>query len=567
MERNQPNSTISRLRLLKLEPRMLFDGAAMAEAVDASHDGDDAPSQGADETSYEPSATESQPVVDASDSTAAPVQYFDFAVDSFAPELQETLQEAASLASQSILDFVRQASDEQWFDLFNGGNEMADAAWTARLNDLRIALLDGSLSFSVQAIDFGVIPDAIAAYTMNGPDGGLTIFINPIWANMMEAPDLTRVLAEEMGHAFDDILNNGEDTPGEEGERFAAYMLGLPVDADSEQRWLTKNDHRTIEWNGVSYEVDTATFSFVSTYEMVYGTINGTQSWAVKENSSIWFDTTDLGGAFIDDSNTNSQYFSGNDVSAIGINIGGTDYYGWISRAIKSQGVVRGFYFWTDADFVDLASAHADGNKDSDGPADNRGFVLVIDPIWFAQQFQQSTIEVEIDGKTVTVANVKSSSDRVDTALNTAVDEYPQPPVPPAVTAQAESATAVEAGYDDPGSDASGKVLDSAQSATGQELTVTRISAGNNVQDVASGESGTTIDGKYGTLTIYADGRYEYVVDNDNPKVDALNVGGSLNDVFTYTVSDGKGGVASATLTIVIEGRNDAPEANPDYNT
>ncbi|MCL2636048.1 MAG: VCBS domain-containing protein, partial [Betaproteobacteria bacterium] len=541
---------------------MLFDGAAMAEAVDASQDVD-GPSSQAPEDTYQPSATETQPVVDASDSTEAPVQYFDFAIGDFAPELQEALQEAAGLASQSILDFARQATDEQWFDLFNGGNEMADVAWTSRLNDLRLALLDGSLNFSVQAIDFAVIPDAIAAYTANGPDGGPTIFINPVWANMMESPDLTRVLAEEMGHAFDDILNDGEDTPGEEGERFAAHLLGLSVDDNAEQRWLTKNDHRIIEWSGASYEVDTATFSFVATYEMVYGTVNGAESWALKENSSIWFDTTDLGMAFIDDS-SNGQYFSGNDVSAIGLNIGGTDYYGWISRAIKSQGVVRGFYFWTDVDFVDLASAQADGNKDGDNnPYDNRGFVLVIDKDWFEQQ---STNEITIDGESVTIANVKSSSDRVDTGLNTAVDSYPQTPPPPVVTAQAESSTAVEEGAEDPGRDASGNVLDNAQSKTGLDLTVSLISAGNSAKDVNDG-LGTTIAGKYGTLTIHADGSYEYVVDNANPKVDALNVGGRLNDVFTYTVSDGEGGVASATLTIVIEGQNDAPEANPDYNT
>ncbi|MCL2656886.1 MAG: Ig-like domain-containing protein [Betaproteobacteria bacterium] len=585
MKRSQPNPTVSRLRLMRLEPRMLYDGAAMAEAVavDASHHGDDGPSHGhghthessagekhhshydrshgTDET-HARSDRESRHVADARDSTDSPIQYFDFDVDvgSLTPELQE----AARLASQSILDFARQATDEQWFALFNGGNEMPDAAWTARLNDLRTALLDGSLSLHVETIDFAVMPDAIAAYTMNGPDGGLTIFINPVWTGMMEAPDLTHILVHEIGHAFDDILNNGGDTPGEEGELFSDSILGWAEDADTLQRLQAKNDHRTIEWNGVSYEVDTATFSFVSTYEMVYGTVNGTLSLAVKENSSIWYDTTDLGASFINDSDS-GQHFNGNDVSAIGLNIGGADYYGWISRPIKSEGVIRGFYFWTDADFVDLASAQADGNKDGDNnPNDNRGFILVIDQAWFAQQ---TTIQVEIDGKTVTVANVKSSSDRVDTALNAEVDKTPQPP---AVTAEAQSAMAVEAGYEVPGSNASGNVLDHAQSATGEDLTVTRISVANSsssVQDVASDGAGTTIAGKYGTLTIHVDGSYEYVVDNANPKVDALNVGGTLDDVFTYTVSDGKGGIASATLTIVIAGSNDAPQANPDYNS
>ncbi|MDR0777036.1 MAG: VCBS domain-containing protein, partial [Azonexus sp.] len=558
MKRNQPNPTVSRLRLMKLEPRMLFDGAAMAEAVDAAQDGDDVSSQAPVET-YESSATETMPVVDASGSTEAPVQFFDFDVSGFAPEFQE----AARLASQTILDFVRSATDEQWFALFNGGNETADADWTARLADLRAALLDGSLGISVQAIDFGVMPDAIAAFAANGPDGDMTIFVNSGWTSLLDTPDLTRTLVEEFGHAIDHVLNDGGDTPGEEGERFAAVLLDWwPDDAAAWQYMRTVDHYRTIELDGVSYQVETATFNFASTYEMVYGMVNGTPSLALKENSSIWFDKTDLGASFIDDSNTGSEYFSGNDISAIGINIGGTDYYGWISRAIKSNGIVRGFYFWTDADFTSLASAQADGNRDGDNdPTDNRGFILVVDPAWFAQQ---ATIAVEIGGKTVTVANVKSSSDRVDSALNTEVEKNPPQPPPPTIVLQAESAVAVEEGHDEPGSNASGNVLGNASSASGETLTVTQIGAGNSVKDVGSG---TTIDGKYGTLTIHADGSFEYVVDNANPKVDALNEGDTINDVFIYTVGDGKGGAASATLTIGIQGSNDAPQANPDYNT
>ena len=39
--------------------------------------------------------------------------------------------------------------------------------------------------------------------------------------------------------------------------------------------------------------------------------------------------------------------------------------------------------------------------------------------------------------------------------------------------------------------------------------------------------------------------------------VQALNVGGTLTDSFNYQVSDGQGGVASATLTVTIHGTDD----------
>ncbi|MBD3729595.1 MAG: lysis protein, partial [Sphingomonadales bacterium] len=66
---------------------------------------------------------------------------------------------------------------------------------------------------------------------------------------------------------------------------------------------------------------------------------------------------------------------------------------------------------------------------------------------------------------------------------------------------------------------------------------------------VTSGEGGTlVIAGEYGTLTINPDGSYSYVRAAGTP--------GGVADVFTYTLTDGDGSTASATLTIQI---GDAP--------
>lgn len=72
---------------------------------------------------------------------------------------------------------------------------------------------------------------------------------------------------------------------------------------------------------------------------------------------------------------------------------------------------------------------------------------------------------------------------------------------------------------------------------------------------------GTAGAGLYGGLTWSANGSYTYTLNNTNPAVDALNTGGKLTDSFTYTVSDGHGGTASSTLSVVIQGSNDAPKA------
>ncbi len=73
--------------------------------------------------------------------------------------------------------------------------------------------------------------------------------------------------------------------------------------------------------------------------------------------------------------------------------------------------------------------------------------------------------------------------------------------------------------------------------------------------------------GGYGTLTLNTDGTYSYALDNGNGTVQALSVGETLSETFTYSVSDGQGGTASSTLTITITGTNDGPVANADAAT
>jgi VCBS repeat-containing protein len=73
------------------------------------------------------------------------------------------------------------------------------------------------------------------------------------------------------------------------------------------------------------------------------------------------------------------------------------------------------------------------------------------------------------------------------------------------------------------------------------------------------GETLTTAGGA--TVTINADGSYSY---DPNGAFDYLGVGESVEDTFEYTVSDGKGGTDTATVTITVTGLNDTPVAGDD---
>ncbi|MDO6786392.1 VCBS domain-containing protein, partial [Cobetia marina] len=88
-------------------------------------------------------------------------------------------------------------------------------------------------------------------------------------------------------------------------------------------------------------------------------------------------------------------------------------------------------------------------------------------------------------------------------------------------------------------------------------LIVSAVGAGTNAgTDTAAGSA---VTGTYGSVTIAEDGSYTYTLDNTNADVQALAVGESLNETFTYQISDGQGGFDTALLTITTNGTNDAP--------
>ena len=70
----------------------------------------------------------------------------------------------------------------------------------------------------------------------------------------------------------------------------------------------------------------------------------------------------------------------------------------------------------------------------------------------------------------------------------------------------------------------------------------------------------TNAAGLYGSFTLQANGNYTYALNNALAAVQQLGVGAQLTETFTYTVSDGRGGTATNTLTITVRGTNDAPQ-------
>ena len=74
------------------------------------------------------------------------------------------------------------------------------------------------------------------------------------------------------------------------------------------------------------------------------------------------------------------------------------------------------------------------------------------------------------------------------------------------------------------------------------------------VSAISGGSLGSALTGTYGQITLYSNGSYSYVANQD--AADALDPGDTVTDTFTYTVSDGTD-TDTATITITIAGLND----------
>ena len=94
---------------------------------------------------------------------------------------------------------------------------------------------------------------------------------------------------------------------------------------------------------------------------------------------------------------------------------------------------------------------------------------------------------------------------------------------------------------------------------------VTRYAAGDAALGDDATAVGTALEGDWGSLTIAADGAVSWNA-NDVAAIDALDGGDTPDDLeftFTYQVSDGSA-EDTATLTLTINGQNDAPMLSLD---
>ncbi len=104
------------------------------------------------------------------------------------------------------------------------------AGESAALSGLRAEVSSSGFSLGVQVVGGGVLGAARAAYASSDYLPVERIYVSADWLATADRSEIVTVLIEETGHAFDRRLSRGLDTPGDEGEWFAAIVTGQPLD-------------------------------------------------------------------------------------------------------------------------------------------------------------------------------------------------------------------------------------------------------------------------------------------------------------------------------------------------
>jgi VCBS repeat-containing protein len=118
---------------------------------------------------------------------------------------------------------------------------------------------------------------------------------------------------------------------------------------------------------------------------------------------------------------------------------------------------------------------------------------------------------------------------------------------------------------EDGASTASGDLLANATDANsaitpgGDVLAIKEVSSATLLASAVQISGDTDIVGKFGTLTVHADGTYDYVLRNNDPDTQALAPGQTVQDVFNFRVEDLQGVWDTAEFNFGITGSNDAP--------
>jgi hypothetical protein len=159
------------------------------------------------------------------------------------------------------------------------------AEWLNRAQSLVSNVLNETFSTEVQFVGFDVLNGAMAGFIGEGPGDSSLILVNSDWLAMgISHHGMVRLALEEIGHSFDWAINDGIDTPGDEGELFAAIVLGEELHSDALERIIREDDSNTVTLHGIDYDIQEASITFAEGFVAVTGGNSNTTLGSIGKN-------------------------------------------------------------------------------------------------------------------------------------------------------------------------------------------------------------------------------------------------------------------------------------------
>jgi hypothetical protein len=184
-------------------------------------------------------------------------------------------EQALAKASRYLTNLLSDPNRDALFADVFGRAGTDPATFAANLQALLAALGGDGLQIAVDLRSDEELAGAFAAYAASGHTGSERIYVNADKLNngLLDVTLATSALLEEFGHALDWRLNGGADSPGDEGQLFAAEVSGVVLTADQRAVIDAEDDTTTLMIEGVEVAVELA--AIVISSNMNWSAITG----------------------------------------------------------------------------------------------------------------------------------------------------------------------------------------------------------------------------------------------------------------------------------------------------
>jgi Ca2+-binding RTX toxin-like protein len=216
-----------------------------------------------------------------------------------------------------------------------------------KLQALRQQWLSGNYSIipEIQVLSHGELGSANGAYAAELDK----IFVSSDFLATASSSQVTSLLLEEVGHRIDQILNNGVDSAGDEGEIFSLLVTGNTLSPEMLAGLKAQNDHGFVSIRGRVIAVENSIYD-TPFDDILSGGPGNDSIFGSAGNDSLYGNS---GDDYLQDASGNN-YFEGGDgndiINGSGGNVGNSTIHGGAGNDSISEALGNGIVYGESGD-------------------------------------------------------------------------------------------------------------------------------------------------------------------------------------------------------------------------